>query len=282
MASNNVSPDSLPLGSMHISDPVQFYRSKKGPIDTINCQLTAPPGLSNPRSILFEAKSNSLFIVDSDNKRVVVLTMDWQLVCKFGEGEFESPWGVAVLADSVFVTDVGDHALLKFSLSDFSLVSKVSSTDNKKLKEPRGIATDGKELFVADSGSHAISVFSSDLDFVKYIGSGDLWFPRDVGLSQDSILTLDKSDVCMHIFSKDGEKRSNIIHLDPNRKSSPLFFSVDTSGSIIISDYEAKYLRIFDLTGNTIHTIEVSECPKGVIVVQDRLICCYANTIQIF
>ena len=282
MASNCVSPDSLPMESMHISDPIQFYQSKKAPIDTISCQLTAPPGLSNPRSILFEAKSNSLFIVDSDNKRVLVLTMDWQFICKFGEGEFESPWGVAVLSDSVFVTDVGNHGLLKFSLSDFSLVSKVSSTDNKKLKEPRGIAADGKELFVADSGSHAISVFNTDLEFLRYIGTGDLWFPRDVRLSQDSILTLDKSDFCMHLFSKAGEKKSNMIPLDPNRKSSPLFFSTDTSGSIIISDYEAKSLRVFDLTGNSIHTIEVSECPKGVIVVQDKLICCYANSIQIF
>ena len=282
MASNSVSPDSLPMERMQISEPIQFYQSKKGPVDMISCQLTAPPGLSNPRSILYEAKSNSLFIVDSDNKRVLVLTMDWQLVCMFGEGEFESPWGVAVLADSVFVTDVGNHGLLKFSLSDFCLVSKVSSTDNKKLKEPRGIAADGKELFVADSGSHTISVFSSDLEFLKYIGSGNLWFPRDVGLAQDSILTLDKSDFCMHLFSKDGEMKSSIIPLDPKRKSSPLFFSIDNSGNIIISDYEAKSIRVFDLTGNSIHTIEVSECPKGVIVVQDKLICCYANSIQIF
>lgn len=282
MASNNTSPDSLPLGSMHISDPVQFYQSKKVPVDTINCQASAPPGLSNPRSVLQDSDNGRLYVVDSDNKRVVVLTTEWQIMNVFGEKELDSPWGVAVLSDSVFVTDVRYHGLLKFSLLDFSLVSRVSSTENKKLKEPRGIVSDGNELFVADSGSHAISVFNSDLEFIRYIGNGELWFPRDIKLLQDSIITLDKSDLCVHIFSKEGEKKKDLIPLDPNRKSSPLFFHIDSSGNIILSDYDSKSLQVFDPSGNSIHTLQVDENPKGVLVLKDKLICCYTDSIQIF
>ncbi|KAI6645925.1 hypothetical protein LOD99_13183 [Oopsacas minuta] len=283
MASNSTSPDSLPFGSMHISDPVQFYQSKKGSIDTINCKVSAPPGLSNPRSLLLDTQSCNLFIVDSDNNRIVVLTMEWEFVSMFGEKDLDSPWGVAILSDSVFVTDVGHHGLLKFSLFDFTLITRVSSTtENKKLKEPRGITSDGNEIFVADSGSHAICIFNSELEFLRYIGIGDLWFPRDVKLSQDSITAIDKSDTCVHIFSKGGEKKKDIIPLDPNRKSSPLFFHIDTSGSIILSDYDSKTLQIFDLSGNSIHTIQVDENPKGVLVIKDKLFCCYTDKIQIF
>ena len=280
---NSLSPESLPMGSMHISDSTQFYKNKLQPIETISCEQSAPPGLRNPRTIFLDPRTNNIFVVDSDNKRVVVLTIDWKVVSKFGEEKLDSPWGLVVHSNFVFVTDVNCHALFKFSQSDLSFISQTNSTDNKKLKEPRGISCNGNgDLFVADSGSHAISVFNTNLEFLRYIGSGVLWFPRDVKLLQDSVLTLDKSDTCVHLFSQEGEKKGSFIALDSERNSSPLFFYPDTCSNIILSDYEAKSLRIFDLAGNHLHTLKLSENPKGVVLVHDRLLCCYTNSIQIF
>ena len=75
---------------------------------------------NGPSGITFDEEDN-LYVVDSHNHRVQVLTMDGKFLRKFGsfgtgEGELNLPWGIALDGPgNIYIADWGNHRVQKFS-----------------------------------------------------------------------------------------------------------------------------------------------------------------------
>lgn len=89
----------------------------------------APTPLRFPGKVLADAASNRLFISDSNHNRIVVTTLDGQLLDVIGSGrigkadgdyaaaEFDHPQGMALVADKLFVADTENHLIRMVDLT---------------------------------------------------------------------------------------------------------------------------------------------------------------------
>ncbi|KAL1503854.1 hypothetical protein AB1Y20_012318 [Prymnesium parvum] len=78
-----------------------------------------------------------------------------------GPGQLRHPWGVALAAGRVYVTDGGNDRVCVFSAADlthlFSFGRRGSAAG--ELRGPRGVAASATELFVADCLNHRVQVY---------------------------------------------------------------------------------------------------------------------------
>ena len=120
---------------------------------------------------------------------------------RFGQDILKKPWGIAVTADNVFVTDRNLHALLQFRKKDCKLVRRTGTkgAGEGQLAVPCGICSDyNGDVYVADRGNDRVSVFSKELQFVERLASQQLKSPVDVKVTPDSVVILDWSLNCIH------------------------------------------------------------------------------------
>ena len=110
--------------------------------------------------------------------------------------------------ENVFVTDSNLHALLQFRKKDCELMKRTDTEGrgDGQLNYPKGLCIDSNgDMYVADCLNNRVSVFSKELKFLNYLGTQQLKCPRDVKVTQDSVVVLDRSANCLHFFSRRGE-----------------------------------------------------------------------------
>ena len=195
---------------------------------------------SNPRGIA-RAADGRLFIADTDNHRIRVISADGTTVSTYaGDGfagfangststaRFNFPFDVALAADGrLFVADTANHRIRVIS-ADGATVSTYAgddaaafadgSTTTARFATPRGVAlaADGR-LFVADSFNDRIRVISADGATVStYAGSGFGFAngststarfiePQDVAVAADGrVFVADTGNRRIRVISADG------------------------------------------------------------------------------
>jgi len=103
---------------------------------------------------------------------------DEEFVDGFGEvgsgpDQVNSPWGVAVDEEFIYVSDSGNHRIVKKRLDDFSFVAEIGTygTGNDQFKTPAGIAVDDTHLFICDIGNgRVVRRFKADLSYDAQFG----------------------------------------------------------------------------------------------------------------
>ena len=127
---------------------------------------------------------------------------------RFGQDTLKKPYGITVSNEHLFITDRGQHALLKLDRKRYELFIRTGTkgSEHGQFKSPSGLCIDyNGDVLVADSDNNRVSVFSKDLIFISNLGIGQLKDPREVKLTPDSVLVvLDRSPKCVHFYSKKG------------------------------------------------------------------------------
>ena len=127
---------------------------------------------------------------------------------RFGQDTLKKPYGNTVSNEHLFITDRGQHALLKLDWKRYELVMNTGTqgSEDGQFKSPSGLCIDyNGDVLVADIDNNRVSVFSKDLIFISNLGIGQLKDPREVKLTPDSVLVvLDRSPKCVHFYSKKG------------------------------------------------------------------------------
>ena len=78
--------------------------------------------MDEPQDVAFGA-GGQIFVADSGNDRVDVLSSAGIPSPDFGEGELEDPTGVAVDGSTVYVADSGNSSVARFSVTGAPLGS---------------------------------------------------------------------------------------------------------------------------------------------------------------
>ena len=151
------------------------------------------------------------------------------------------------------------HALLQFRRKDCKLMKRTGTKGrgDGQLSYPSGLCIDcNGDMYVADCSNHRVSVFSKGLKFLNCFGTQQLYRPRDVKVTQDSVVVLDWSPNCLHFFSRRGELlRSFLTQGEDGMVSSPWFFCLDIAGNILVTDRYRHCIKIVSPSGQLIHTI---------------------------
>ena len=238
------------------------------------------------RGIAFDNTNELMYIADCGNRRVIVVSLKGEIVAQFGSDMLLCPWGIAVTDEFIFVTDTGHHALFQFRKKDFEFLNRTGTKGNKEgqLSFPRGLCIDTNgDVLIADSDNNRVCIFSKFLKFKSSIGIGQLSFPRDVKISADHVVVLDRSLNCVHFFSRYGHLLSSCVPRGGTPGSlvaTPYFLCLDAADNIIISDYSNHAIKIFTESGEHIHTIGRKGegkgefiCPYGVCISKFGSIC---------
>ena len=229
------------------------YSLKKQPVLAVGKKGTANNELYAPRGLVLDEPNQLIYTADYGNRRIQVVSFAGKFLKRFGQGILESPYGIAVTEDNVFVTDCTLHALLQFGKKDYKLVRRTGAEGGEEgqLHYPYGLCIDyNGDVYVADSVNTRISVFSEDLNFLKHLGTQQLTYPRDVKVTPNSVVVLNSSPNCIHFFSRSGDLlRSCVTQGEDGIVYGPWFFYLDTAGNILISDRYRHRIKILSPSG---------------------------------
>ena len=137
----------------------------------------------------------SVYVTDLGNSSILVFDDSGNFTKAWGingsdPGEFNSPQGIAVSENFVFVSDNKLNKIQKFDLDgNFVLQWGTTGKSNGEFKSPRGLFIDNDSLFVADTGNNRVQKFTFDGEYVSGFGKqgiDDSSFRSPVDLAVDS------------------------------------------------------------------------------------------------
>ena len=103
------------------------YSLKKQPVLAVGEDGSADNELNCPAGLALDEVNQLIYIVDWKNSRIQVVSFEGKFLKRFGQDILKEPWGIAVTADNVFVTDEDLHALLQFRKKDCKLVRRTGT-----------------------------------------------------------------------------------------------------------------------------------------------------------
>ncbi len=207
---------------------------------------SGPGEFDNPCAVTVGPDGN-LYVADTWNGRVQVLTREGSFVRQFGAGMLYGPRGIAVdRKGRVYVSDTGNNRVVRFStdgVKDLAWGGPGAAPGN--FSGAAGIAVDAQgTVFVCDNGNGRLQLFSPDGKFRRALPVPG-WRPGPLGEPQ---IALDAYGVAWVTIPLEREVRG--IHLKSGRTRAfrqnepwhhpfrvPLGIATDpTLGSIVITD----------------------------------------------
>jgi thiol-disulfide isomerase/thioredoxin/sugar lactone lactonase YvrE len=169
-------------------DPVKF---------ALEVERERPTPLRFPGKVLADEASNRLFISDSNHNRIVIATLEGELLEIIGSGQqgksdgdfatasFNQPQGMALNGDTLYVADTENHMLRKVDLAEKTVVTLSGDGEQGsnafasgkpqriKLNSPWDVLVHEKDLYIAMAGPHQIWRMKLDESSIgPYAGNG--------------------------------------------------------------------------------------------------------------
>jgi tripartite motif-containing protein 71 len=120
-------------------------------------------GWNRPRAIALDTEPNRLWVTDTTDNEIVLITTAGQVLSTFGgAGAFRAPFAVAVDSSGVYVADTYNQRIKKISRATGASLWTQTSCQGL-FSRPRGIAvgSDGK-IYVADTDHGRIAVLQPE------------------------------------------------------------------------------------------------------------------------
>ena len=195
--------------------------------------------------------SNSVYVADSGNNRILKFTLDGQLITTWGktgsnDGEFQIPGGIAVDLDgNVYVSEQVNNRIQKFTPNgQFLKKWGTPGTGNGEFNKPMGLTVDSNGFVcVADALNHRIQKFTGEGHPVAAwgsLGSGNAQFdtPVDIAIDNGVLLVIDSNNNRIQRLTTGG------TFLTPWGSSgsgdgefmAPEGITVDAQGNIFVAD----------------------------------------------
>jgi DNA-binding beta-propeller fold protein YncE len=167
-----------------------------------------PLQFNGPRQV-YVAPDGFVFVADTGNNRVQVLTPTLDFHCFIGQGEVVGLTGVCANADVVVASEFTAPCISVFDRRDGALLRRFGCDgDDVEVMTPCGLCflSGDRHVAVADRGSNRVSVFSVDGHFIRHVGVGVLSHPQGVAASAfDELVVADSGNRCLRVFSDTGE-----------------------------------------------------------------------------
>jgi len=232
--------------------------------------------LNGPRNMAL-APDGTIYVVDSDNHRVLHLDLEGNILHEWGgfgdllantalPGTFNQPWGIAVDDDGfVYVADTWNHRIQKFT-ADGVFVKQwgiFAGDVPDGFWGPRAIAIDNfGRLMITDTGNKRVAVFTREGQYVTQFGAegvlaGEFEEPVGIAVGSDGkVYIADTWNQRVQVFEcvDNGATYYSSLQFDVDAWDSEStdnkpYIAVDSSGNIYITDPEGFRVLEFDVTG---------------------------------
>ena len=240
------------------------YNTLKNPVQIIT-------GIKPPYFIAFSS-TGDMFVTSGGNQCIYVYDNSGRqktTIGLYGTGplHFNSPTGIAICGDIMYVAEHGGNRIYKLTISGEFLGNFGSEgSDKGQFLYPWGmcIGPDNR-LYVADNGNHRIQVFHSDDTFSHIINCNVSGYQYPFGLSFDSSGHLHVTCVSniVIVFTPEGQY---IRQYGQSHLTRPCGIAIDSAGNSLVLNSCGNSLSIFDPHGDHIHSIGGFKNPIGVAV----------------
>jgi len=213
------------------------YHRKKGTLDetpirfNLEKQKAKPTPLRYPGKVTVDNENNRLFISDSNHNRIVVSSLDGELIDIIGNGAigatdgdfatatFDHPQGTTLVGDNLYVADTENHLLRVVNLATKQVTTLAGTGQQARfrngggpikttaLNSPWDVLHLKGNLYIAMAGPHQLWKHKLGSDKVElYAGTGreDIidGTREDCALAQPSAITTDGTD--LYIVDSEG------------------------------------------------------------------------------
>lgn len=207
-----------------------------------------------PINAAADAQGN-LYVTDTDREQVLIYGPDHAYLGALGKKDEMKPCGVAVEGDSLYVTDLKNHQVRVYRLSDRQLVRtlpKQSNDPKAKLFSPTNIAVDRNgKVYVVDTGGFRVQIYDAEGNLLRTLGSqgaglGKFARPKGIAVDHDGrFYVVDAATQSVQLFDDQG--RLLIFFGDPSIPGGPGATSLPAGVAV---DYEdAPYFQKFAAPG---------------------------------
>lgn len=199
---------------------VQVFDLGGTPVFKFGEQGTGPGKFQFPYGICGDGKGN-VFVADLYNGSVSVHDAKGKFIRWFGEkdpGEktIESPGGLRIIDNKVYITDITKCKVYVFDLEGKKLmeIGKLGVKDGE-FRAPNAVTADANgNIYVVDTGNQRVQVFDKTGKFIRIIngskdgrGTGSLVNPRGIGIdSTGRIYVVSNLTHYIHGFDQNGQQ----------------------------------------------------------------------------
>jgi DNA-binding beta-propeller fold protein YncE len=131
-------------------------------------ELSQINSTTSVNGLAIDPATGNVFVASATGHKVNVYTPTGTLVTSFGtqgsgDGQFQSPWGIAIVNGVVYVSDVQNSRLQAFTTAGVFLGKWGGlGSGAYQFSNPSGIATDASgKLYIDDAGNDRVLVFST-------------------------------------------------------------------------------------------------------------------------
>jgi len=165
----------------------------------------APRAIAADSTNLYVATKTSVLVVDQQGT-----TLHQFGSAGAGDGQFDSPFGLDVDEDCIYLCDYGNNRIQVFSKSGTFLRKwGTEGTASAQFKNPRSCAVAAGRLYVVDANNHRIQVFTTDGDYVRMWGGygnlpGQFAYPGEVKVANGRVYVHDWQNRRIQVSSPGG------------------------------------------------------------------------------
>ena len=178
--------------------------------------------MQTPINAASDSQGN-LYVTDPDREQVLIYGPDRSPLEPMGRKGEMKPCGLAIVGDTLYLTDLKSHQVQLYHLPDRKLVRTIPRQDDDgkgKLFSPVNVAVDQQgKVYVADPGAFCVQVYDAEGKFLRTLGRqgiGPGQFARPRGLAVDHegrVYVVDAATQVVQLF--DSEGRLLIFFGDP-------------------------------------------------------------------
>uniref|UniRef100_A0A1X7TM88 RING-type domain-containing protein n=1 Tax=Amphimedon queenslandica TaxID=400682 RepID=A0A1X7TM88_AMPQE len=136
-----------------------------------------------------------------------------------GNGQFQCAWGLLLVGDRLYVSDLNLHCVQYFSATTGQYIGQFGSkgNENRQFSTPRGMSTDGKgNILVADYSNKRVQVFKED----------------GIAIDDEGYVFVSNNNGCLHVLSPDRKQVIKSISL-----AEIYGIALDKDGYIYVAEY---------------------------------------------
>ena len=181
------------------------YVGRENPVLTACYEGNKNGELNNPRGIALDRARNEVYVCDTGNNRIRVLSTIGEYVRQFGRDHLPEPTAICISQqDELFVTDRATQCVLKFSLTG-EFLKRAGSSGNKpgQFIGITGLCCEAGLVYICDLSIHQIQIFDSELNFINDFGYEELSSPSDIHILSDTIYILSANNNCIYCYNRD-------------------------------------------------------------------------------
>ncbi|KAI6649912.1 hypothetical protein LOD99_6461 [Oopsacas minuta] len=161
-----------------------------------------------PHGVDVSDRNNNVYVCDSYNNRIQILTQELKFHSILGIGMFKYPRDVKVRRDRVLVLDKSDPCMFVFN-PDHDLINRlITRGDGKQTNKPLRFDIDRDyNIIMSDYCSHCVYVFNQEGEQIHKFGKkgqgiGEFYYPFGIALDNTGhiIVVCQKNINCLQFF----------------------------------------------------------------------------------